>query len=83
MHVGQVIRKVIRRVSTPTPETQGGDVGHRKEFSPVPHDDRSGVGMMRLFDFDLCSWKIWVEVLKHNVGLKLHWVDAGENTVSA
>lgn len=58
-------------------------MGYRKEFSPVPHDDRSGAGMMRLFDFDFCSWKIWVEVLKHDVGLKLHWVDAGENTVSA
>ncbi|TNN27143.1 hypothetical protein EYF80_062714 [Liparis tanakae] len=42
----QVIRKVIRRVSTPTPENQGGDRWHRDlQHSPLLQEDGSGVGM--------------------------------------
>lgn len=44
--LGQVIRKVIRRVSTPTPDNQGGDRWHRDlQHSPILQEDGSEVGM--------------------------------------
>ncbi|XP_041802929.1 ankyrin-3-like isoform X1 [Chelmon rostratus] len=41
----KVIRKVIRRVSTPTPENQGGDMWHRDlQHSPILQEDLSEQG---------------------------------------
>uniref|UniRef100_A0A8C5GHP3 Ankyrin-3-like n=1 Tax=Gouania willdenowi TaxID=441366 RepID=A0A8C5GHP3_GOUWI len=44
--LGQVIRKVIRRVSTPIPENQGGKSCHQdSQSSPIFRKDGSEVGM--------------------------------------
>ena len=44
--LGQVIRKVIRRVSTPTPESQGDDRWRRDlQHSPILQGRGSEVGM--------------------------------------
>lgn len=58
--LGQVIRTVIRRVSTPTPENQGSHMRHHKQFSPVLHEDRSEVGRLNQFDMVLGEhwWKL-------------------------
>ncbi|KAI3363322.1 hypothetical protein L3Q82_011948 [Scortum barcoo] len=47
----KVIRKVIRRVSTPTPDNQGGDRWHRDlQHSPILQEDGSEVGMETPFN---------------------------------
>lgn len=47
----QVIRKVIRRVSTPTPDHEGGDRWHRDlQLSPILQEDWSEVGMKISFN---------------------------------
>lgn len=51
MGLGQVIRKVIRRVATPTPDNQGSDAQYR--FSPSLPADGSEVGTVRPFDYIL------------------------------
>uniref|UniRef100_A0A8D0AQV9 Ankyrin 3 n=1 Tax=Sander lucioperca TaxID=283035 RepID=A0A8D0AQV9_SANLU len=46
--LGQVIRKVIRRISTPTPENQGGDSWQQDlQHSPALQEDGSEVGTQR------------------------------------
>ncbi|TKS85771.1 hypothetical protein D9C73_019571 [Collichthys lucidus] len=50
----QVIRKVIRRMSTPTPENQGGDRWLQDiQHSPTLQEDGSEVGMKKPFNFIL------------------------------
>lgn len=57
----QVIRKVIRRVSTPTPENQGGDMWHRDlQHSPILQEDLSEVGMK--IGFNVVPGEHWWEV---------------------
>lgn len=62
----QVIRKVIRRVSTPTPDNQGGDRLFRDlQHSPVLQEDGSEVGMKIALLF--C---VWVSGLKGRMMLQ-------------
>lgn len=87
-YFGQVIRKVIRRVSTPTPENQGSSRWHSDlQLCPTLQDYEAEVGIKTHFNCVASSFNphwdavfFWEDIIftgilmeNQKIGLKLHW----------